>query len=323
MSLDREIGTFTPSQAREVWETTKLLRSSGLLRNLSKLTRPDDPGIHQVFVKSIEEEEEIPPFACMQITGTEDIGQLTYITVKRPTSTDGYYIFNHDNAIEPEGTGMGLPWGVVRMLASDVDPLKQYGPTVDSWEISLQDGGPFVVYGPDNTREGVVKGRITGGGAAAQVILFELINDEYGADAEVPEKCAERQPVTETTFRGEVIRVACGSSRPAFGEDYEGFVDLQDELGLLRDRDFREIDGKAGIAILMKPEGDYESCYWCIVYIDFHRKVQVITDLIFREDEIVIERKELSVWDDCELPEEIIEGTDCDEVDDYYEGGGI
>jgi hypothetical protein len=320
MSLDREIGTFTPSQAREVWETTKLLRSSGLLRNLSTLARPDDPGLHQVFVKNTETEHAVPPFGCMQITGTAEVGEYTYITVKRPTETDGFYLFNHDTEIEAEGFGMALPWGIVRMLGGSAEPNKQYEPVIDSWEIAQQDGGPFTVYGPDNTREGVVKGRIGSAGSRAQIIQFSLVSDEYGADEPVPEKCSGR--ISIENYRGEVVRVPCGGSRPVFGEDYEGFVDLRDELGFLDGRDFRALVGKLGFATLLKPDNDYEDCYWCIVSIDFHREIQVVTDIVFGENTITIERANVKVWDDCKLDDEIIEGADCS--DQYYnDGGGV
>ena len=324
MIPDREIGTFTPQQAREVWDTTKLLRSSGLLRNLSKLTRPAEPGLDQVFVKNTETEHKIPPFGCMQITGTEVSGEYTYITVKRPTETNGYYLFNHDNEIEEEGFGMALPWGIVRMLAASAEPNKQYGPVIDSWEIARQDSGPFVVYGPDNTRTGIAKGRITGG-ARAQIIQFSLGGQEdYPDDYEYgdEELCANRDNA-EPPYYGEVVKVACGASRPVFGEDEEGMVELADDLGILENRDRKQLANKTGIAVLLSDgESEYAECYWCIIYIDFHREIQVVTDIIFQSNMIVVERKLIKVWDDCKLPDEEIEGIDCDE-DEYYYGGGI
>ena len=169
-----DFAAFTPDQAREVWDTIKLLRSSGLLRNISKLSRPNDPGIHQVFVKNTSGEE-IPPFACMQVDGTEVIGALTYIKVKKPTVIDSQYLFNHDTAIEIAGHGMCLPWDVVRMRGTASSVNKCYGVTVGGWDVQEEDAGPFVVFGSDNTRSGILRGRFKGGGDTLE--RFTLLQD--------------------------------------------------------------------------------------------------------------------------------------------------
>jgi hypothetical protein len=168
-----DIAVFTQQQAREVWDTIKLLRSSGVLRNLSSFARPDDPGIHHVWIKNTSGEE-IPAFACMQIDGTSVVGALTYVDVVKPTKTDGNYIFNHDNAIASGGYGMALPWGVIRMLgtAAAVEN-RNYGATVGAWTIQQEPSGPFVVYGDDNTLTNVHRGRI--GNDAGKLVRFALL----------------------------------------------------------------------------------------------------------------------------------------------------
>lgn len=157
---DVDIGFFTTAQAKEVWEVVKLLRSSGILRRLSALTVPDDPGLHHVWIKN-GSGETIPAFACMQVDGTTVVGDLTYVDVVKPTKLDGNYIFNHDNAIASGGYGMALPWGVVRMLGTTTAVENgSYGATVGAWTVQAEPGGPFVVYGDDNTLTNVHRGRI-------------------------------------------------------------------------------------------------------------------------------------------------------------------
>jgi hypothetical protein len=322
-----DIGGFTPAQAQEVWNTTKLLRSSGLLRNLSNIPLPDDPGLSQVHIKN-DSGEEIPAFACLEILGTEVIDNRTFLKVTKPTRTNAKYIFNHDRKVVIDGLGIALAWGVVRMLGEPPDEPKQYGPTIGQWTVEENSSGPFVVYGQDAYSEDVVKGRITGSGGGAQVIQFSLVGQEdepydyeYGGD----ELCENRDNALPPYY-GEVRRTACGASRPVFGEDYEGIVELADDLGLLANRDRKQLSGKIGIAALIKDtEDEYGECYWCIVYIDFHREIQIITDIVFQDNKIVIERKLVKVWDDCVLPDEEIEGIDCVEDDDeyYYTGEGI
>lgn len=167
---------FTETQARLIWDTIKLLRTSGLLRNASRLARPDDPGPHPVFVKNVSGEA-IPPFACMQVTGTEDADGITYVKVTQPDSLDGQYLFNGESEIETSGFGMSFPWGVVKMLTDGtITAGGIYGPTVDEWTIEESAGGPFVVYGADNTADGVARGRFLGGGSGSdnRMVIFEL-----------------------------------------------------------------------------------------------------------------------------------------------------
>lgn len=331
MGPSKEIATFTPGQAREILDAVKMLRSAGTIANLSMLSKFDEPATQHVIVRN-RSGEVVPAFACMQVTGTESEGLRTVVYVTKPDKKDGRYLFNHDRPIRDDAYGMALPWGVVRMLADkddEPDIEKEYGPTVGDWKIEEQDGGPFVAFGRDEIAEDVWLGRIGSSGLASStsIIQFALTGDsgdeydDYGYEDE--ESCENK--VVATEYYGEVTKVACGASRPVPYEDYEGIVPLADDLGILKNRDVKELAGKVGLAVLLKDEeSDYGECYWCIVYIDFHRDVQVVTDVIFRANEIVIERKLLSVWDDCNLPEEIIEGADCDEEsDDYGYGGGI
>jgi hypothetical protein len=316
-----DIGGFTPSQARETWDVVKLLRSSGLLRNLSKVSLPDDPGLAQVLVKN-ESGEAIPAFACMEILGTEVVDDRTFLKVTKPTKTDGKYIFNHDREIEEDGLGMALPWGVVRMLGDDPGEPTEHGATVGAWTVQEEAGGPFVVYGADAYGTGIVKGRITGGGSGnLQIIQFTLTEDYYGAE-EVPEMCIDREP-NEGALSGRVGQKACGSGA-VYGADEDGIVDLTDPLGITQNRDYRDLVNRTGIAVLMASDEEYNYepiCQWVIVYIDFHRQVDVVSDIIFGEQSITIERKRITVWDDCKLPDEVIEGEICEEA--YYDGGGV
>src|SRR5690606_21209437 len=60
--------------------------------------------------------------------------------------------------------GMSFPWGVVKML-TDGEAITAngiYGPTIDAWTIEESAGGPFVVYGADNTGDDVARGRFLG-----------------------------------------------------------------------------------------------------------------------------------------------------------------
>jgi hypothetical protein len=308
---DKKIGFFTPEQAREVWETIKQLRSSGLLKNKKRKPENDDPGLHQVRVYN-SSGEEVPAFACMQIVDTEIIDEVTYLKIDKPDSTDGSYIFNNAATIEIDGRGIGYTWGIVRMLGSGAAvPLSGYSATVGSWEISPDDSGPFVVYGDDAAGEGIFKGRILASGKA-QLLEFRFPTP-YEYD-EVPTECDLRNTDGEGGHNVEVIKRPCGQATAA-GE-VDGYVDVIDDLGLLDGRDFRDLAGRKGIATRLQETGGL--CEWVIVYVDFHREIQVVTDIIFSSNGLTIERKLVKVWDDCDMPPEEIEGADCTPDVEYY-----
>lgn len=138
------------------------------------------------------------------------------------------------------------------------------------------------------------------------------------SDDGLPEDCASRVPATGPFF-GRVVKKSCGMGAVP-GEDADGLIELMDDLGILDNRDMRDIVGRVGFAVRMKEEpsgsvsGSVEGeCYWMIVIVNFWRVVQVVTDIVFGAESITIKRKNLTVWDECSLPDETIEGTDCPE----------
>lgn len=172
--------------------------------------------------------------------------------------------------------------------------------------------------------------RPRGGGKSSslQIIRFTLVEDYYDADGGVPLDCESRDPNDGPPFYGIVAEKGCGMGS-VYGMDEEGVVELDDPLQILVGRDYRELPGKTGIAVLLRNDSvdeyaadDYlPRCVWVIVYIDFHREIQVVTDVVVAGTSIVIERKNVWVWDDCLIPSEVIEGDEC--VEEYYNGGGV
>lgn len=166
-----EIGVFTPEQARLLWHDY-LARNqlpAQLQKHYPQRRTPDIVSPHRVHIQNLSGEA-VPAFGCMQITGTADIGAKTALTIDKPTSTDGQYIFNGPYIIEDTETGWGYRHGVVLMLG-DAPYISgsQYLPIVGSWEIE-EGAGPFVVYGPDQTGERTIVGRIQASGGGGVLI---------------------------------------------------------------------------------------------------------------------------------------------------------
>ena len=310
---DTNIGTFSPKQAREILDTIRLLKTSGLLRRKSENPRLDDPVIYPVQIKN-DSGELIPPFACMQITGTTVEGVRTVLNVIKPTSTDSKYIFNHRTPIAIGGFGVALPWGVVRMLGTgSAEANKDYQPTVGAWSVEQSDGGPFVVYGSDGTLPNTLKGRIgSGGGGSGSIVRFSFQSYDYVSSTSV---CADQSPHNEDVFRVFVDSFPCGTST-AHGIDSEGYIEVTDPIGFLEGFELGALEGKKGFATLMAADlnDPYGECVWEIVAVNLYESVVNVTDVVDTGDTIDIYFQRQKVWGACDLPIYQIQTADCDAI---------
>jgi len=160
-----EIGTFTPEQARLLWQDYQERRQlqPQLTQNFPRRRTIDQPSPHRVFVRNTTDEI-IPSFACMEVMGTEVFAGKTVVRVRKPTTLDANYLFNSEFAIKvagefESGVGWAYRFGVVRMIGTAPTSPAQFRPTVGAWTVAEGDG-PFVVYGADNTFTDALIGRI-------------------------------------------------------------------------------------------------------------------------------------------------------------------
>jgi hypothetical protein len=269
-----QIGVFSPEQARTLWQDylSRQQLQSQLTRNYPQRRPIDEPSPHRAFVKNTTEET-IPPFACMRITGVEVVGQRTAITVEKPTSTDGEFLFNGPYPIEaPAGAvpateagefipaKMGVGWayryGVVVMLGQPPsEPNVSYLPIVDSWEIE-EGAGPFTVFGeyeitPESTTAALI-GRIGGGsGGGSQWIEFTVVDVYCEGDYDNEEG--------EFYITATVDWYSDSCTKAPFGYDeYTGTVKIFDKCILQYYTPDQLMGGsghtvKSGLASLMRP----------------------------------------------------------------------
>lgn len=104
--------------------------------------------------------ETIPAYACMQATGTIEIGSQNFFLVDKPSDTDGSaggFLFNGPHAIADNEEG-------VAQLGSRVRAFKNTGtvtagdawvPVVNQWYIAAGTG-PFVAIGADDVDTNVL-----------------------------------------------------------------------------------------------------------------------------------------------------------------------
>lgn len=161
-----ELGAFTPEQARLIWQDyqTRQQLNPKISQNFPQRRTLDEPSPHRVFVKNASGEA-IPAFGCMEITGTEEVGERTVVTVTKPTKVDGEYLFNSQFEIATGGNGWAFRFGVVIMTGTAPTDPAQYRPIVASWDVEEGDG-PFVVFGAHTVVDGALIGRFAGGASA-------------------------------------------------------------------------------------------------------------------------------------------------------------
>lgn len=139
--------------------------------------------------------EEIPAYACMQVTGTEEIDGQNYLVVDKPADTDGTaggYVFNGPDAVADDDEGKYQAAQVVRAYkdTGTVTGGEKWSPVVNQWYIAQVDGGPFICCGADDVDTDVLKVFAQGVGAGGAVLYRFTLNANWSsgsADADILE----------------------------------------------------------------------------------------------------------------------------------------
>lgn len=249
------IGVVSPEQMHAMWQDylTRQQLSPQLRYNYPQRRPVEDVSPHRVKVKN-DSGEVIPAFACMRITGVEDVGGQTCIKVEKPTSTEGEFLFNSQYSIAVPATGeQGVGWayrhGVVTMLGDEpTEPGATFGPIVGSWEIE-EGGDQFVVFGRHDFSERALVGRFAGGSGGGHTIWFTI--------EEV--LCPDGYEVTEKTLVVTADWYTGGCSKTPPGANYDGTYNVYDLCNYLLDQVDAELPGTVGRATYHYPlTGDCE-----------------------------------------------------------------
>ncbi len=153
-------GLFKADTAKLVLETVRYLRQNGFVLDPSRSNTAilrETP----IYVRN-DSGLAIPPFACMQTTGTVEAGGQNYITVDQPadvTGDAGGYLFNGIAEIEIGGYGIAHDGPVVRMAhdGSVINNGDALSPVVNDWEVTKTACGPFKAIGGDDIGTNVVR----------------------------------------------------------------------------------------------------------------------------------------------------------------------
>jgi len=153
---------------RMIIEVTRYLKDSGFTITPPGGGMRSVPQSTPIYVRN-DSGEEIPAFACLQTTGTTELGGQNYVTVDHPADTDGTsggYLFNGIAPIEIGGYGIAHDGPLCRMLKTGtLTSGDKCQPVVGEWHIAA--GGDLItIVGADDIGTNIVRGVIgsSGGG---------------------------------------------------------------------------------------------------------------------------------------------------------------
>jgi len=153
-------GYTSPENMRLILDVVRYLKVSGFTidagRGNSQFVPPNAP----IYIRN-DTGVEIPPFACVQCTGTVEAGGQNYITVDYPADvngTSGGYLFNGIAPIEIGGYGIAYDGPLVRMLTdgSAIVCGASWQPQINSFEVT-PGGTVFSAVGADDIDDDVMR----------------------------------------------------------------------------------------------------------------------------------------------------------------------
>ena len=207
------IAGLSPDDARMVLRICRQVMESGILEKKNRIPpRVILDTIEPYHVVRNTSGEAIPPFGCMQMVGTSEIGGRNYLDVDQPADSDGTaggFLFNGPNEIEIGGNGIGFAGPVVRALSDGtaVSAGQLWSPQATSWQIAPSASGLFRASGPDDIASNVIRVQVVGGGGGggeSGAVLYRFtLNAAWTAgvaDADILEMDG-----TDTTIDADVL----------------------------------------------------------------------------------------------------------------------
>jgi hypothetical protein len=152
----KEIGVYTPKQAKRIWESVQAFERMG--STSATMAIPYTPTPIYFVNKSTAT---IPAYGCVQMVGSSDIDGTTYIEVKRPfeyaNSVMGPFLLNGPGECSPDEIGTAQ-WGPIFRAKKDSATYStgtRMGPVDASFDLSK--GCLFTFIGDDEQEDDLIK----------------------------------------------------------------------------------------------------------------------------------------------------------------------
>jgi hypothetical protein len=152
----KEIGVYTPKQAKRIWESVQAFERMG--STSAAMAIPYTPTPIYFVNKSTAT---IPAYGCVQMVGSSDIDGTTYIEVTRPfdysNSVVGPFLLNGPGECLPDEIGTAQ-WGPIFRAKKDSATYStgtRMGPVDASFDLSK--GCLFTFIGDDEQEDDLIK----------------------------------------------------------------------------------------------------------------------------------------------------------------------
>lgn len=154
------VNAFDDATTKDLIELVRFKRQFGLWSVAAKIAGRQFGEMEPVHISN-DSGEVVPAFACMQATGTLELGRQNYTEVKKPVDTDGTaggFLFNGPREIEIGGQGVAQHGPVLRAYKNSgtVTAGDSWRPTTGQWYITAGTG-EFVAVGEDDIATNVLK----------------------------------------------------------------------------------------------------------------------------------------------------------------------
>lgn len=167
---------FDEQTARDLVALVRHYRRNGLLPVKPSRALPTFANATPYYVHNASGGE-IPAYACMQITGTEEIAGQNFLLADQPADVDGtsgWYLFNGPRAIADNEEGIAQPGPVVRAFKNTgtITAGDHWAPVASQWYIAADTDGPFIAAGADDVDDDVLRVFTGSGGAGGGGVTF-------------------------------------------------------------------------------------------------------------------------------------------------------
>jgi len=182
-----EYAVFPVAVAKEMLRVYRQLQASGLLGRdtIESIVRRVPRSVETPVFFRNDSGEEVPRYACMQVTGTVESGGQNFCTIDKPADTDassGEYLFNGHEVV-PAPTDSDAKYGtsqggrLVRAIKASGTSTAgdKWNPVVGDWTIEKADSGRFVMAGDNDIAPNIARVFI-GDGTGAGSIEYEIIS---------------------------------------------------------------------------------------------------------------------------------------------------
>lgn len=124
---------FTPKTA------SRLLKMSREVAPVSLRSQEFQETRQPIYFQN-DSTEEIPPFACMKVTGATEVNGRAFVVVAKPDGDGGPFLFNNFRTVQPDAYGAAQSTPVVKVgyLTGSPGAGQRWGPNSDSWLLEYQ-----------------------------------------------------------------------------------------------------------------------------------------------------------------------------------------